>query len=483
MCSRASIMVVLIGLLALAPSARADSVTIPWGEVKSPYLREVLYDFAQHQYFSAVGRLLGERWRGAVKAEKAQSELMLAYAYLAYGMHADATIILQQLPQNTLTDETRNLLLLELANMRFQRGDLAGASKAVQKISGVMSESLQQRKIVFEAILLLRQQRYEPALTKLRTLRGSTDWAALGYFNLGTTLLRLNQRAEGEEWLRRVADRSSNDSEALALRDRANLVLGFSSLRAQSVLQAKNYFQQIPLNSPFSSRALLGAGLTFEALREPKQALAAWLELTHRNAADRTVLEGLLAVPYAYSELGGHEQSVQQYQIALNTFNVELNQVEASMAQVKRGELINTIVDHLTHARAEAFNENQTFPAIPEAVYLQGLYESHAFQTALRNYRDLRVMEKQLARWATSIYALENTSDTFKKVYVDQIASKQTKLVTAAEETKQYIGRLAQAELEKRHDLLLSYARDALFKMGQVYDRGAKENDTATAPH
>lgn len=468
--------------LILATNAHAENLALQWGNIKSPYLREVLYDFAQHKYYSAVGRLLAERWRGSVKPEKTQSELMLAYAYLAYGMHADATIVLQQLPQNSLTDETRNQLLLELANMRYQRGDLPGANKAIQKISGSISEPLQHRKIVFEAILLSQQKQHEPAIAKLRTLSGSSEWATLGYFNLGTTLLRMNQRAEGEEWLRRVANGTQRDNESQALRDRANFILGFSALRAQAVLQAKNYFQKIALDSPFSSRALLGMGLTFEELREPKQALAAWLELARRNAADRAVLEGLLAVPYAYSELGGHDQAVGQYKVALDTFQTELNNVEATMAQVKSGQLINTIVDHLTQARAEAFNEYQSFPAIPEATYLQGLYESHAFQTALRNYRDLRLMEKQLAGWARSIYALENTSDTFKKVYVDQIANKQTKLVTAAEETKQYIGRLAQAELEKRHGLLLTYARDALFKMGQVYDRGANAADRAARP-
>lgn len=454
-------------------AARAEPAPIDWGKLDSPYLREVVFDFRQHRFFSAIGRLLSERFRGSFKQEKTKSELMLAYAYLAYGMHADAATVLQQLAPDPLNDELRNSILLELANQRYQHGDLPGALKTGQRIAGEMSTELKQRKIVFDAVLLLRQQKYDEAVARLSTLTGQSAAAALGYFNLGTTLLRLNRRDEAEVWLRKAADTPDDDVESLALRDRANFVLGFSALRAQAAVQAKTHFQRVRIDSPFSNRALLGVGLAFEALREHKQSLAAWLELTQRNAADRAVLDGLLAAPYAYLQLGAHEQAAQQYKFALNVYDAELKNVETAVEQARSGALIGAIVEHLSQARAEAFNEYQTFPAVPEARYLGPLYQSHEFQAALRNYRDLKLMEKQLADWATTIYSMKNMSDTFIKVYVDQIAAKQTKLVTAAEEMKQYIGRLALAELERHRQMLLGYAREALFKLGQSYDRGA----------
>jgi len=456
---------------AYATMAHATDTPVKWGELKSPYLREALYDFAQNKYFSAIGHLLAERWRPALKPEKTKTELMLAYSYLAYGMHADAAAVLQQLPQDALTDELRNQFLLELANARYQRGDLIGAIKAAQKVSGEMSTSLRHRKIGFDAIVLLQQKQTEQALALLQTLKGDSEWAAFGYYNLGVTLLRNERRAEAEEWLKKVGNNNYPDAESRALRDRANYILGFSALKAQATLQAKNYFQQVPLDSPFSNRALWGIGLTFQTLREPKQALAAWLELSKRNAADRSVLDGLLAIPYAYAELGAYDQSVKQYRIALETIQTEIKHVEAAIEQVRIGSMLNVIVDNISQARSEAFNEYQNFPVGPESRYFAGLYESHSFQTALRNYRDLRLMEQQLQRWAGAIYSMENASDTFKKVYVDQIAAKQTKLVTAAAEMKQYIGKLALAELENRLARLRGYTTDALFKLGQMYDR------------
>ena len=457
-----------------ATVVHSAEMPVQWGELKNPYLREALYDITQHRYFSAIGLLSAARWRPALQAEKVKIELMLAYAYLAHGMHADAAAILQQLPQHPLTDELRNQFLLELANARFQRGDLLGTIKAAQKVSGAMSPALRHRKIGFDASVLLYQKQTDQALALLRTLKGESEWAAFGYYNLGVTLLRNENRSEGEEWLKKVAASNYFDPESRALRDRANYILGFSALKAQATLQAKKHFQQVPLDSPFSNRALWGLGLTFQALREPKQALAAWLELAQRNPADRSVLDGLLAIPYAYADLGGYEQSVKHYQIALETIQAQIKHVETAIEQVRVGGMLNVIVDNISQARSEAFNEYQNFPIGPESIYLAGLYETHAFQTALRNYRDLRLMELQLQRWAGAIYSMENTSDTFKKVYVDQIAAKQTKLAAAAAEMKQYIGKLALTELENRRARLRGYTADALFKLGQMYDRDGR---------
>ena len=457
-----------------AASVHAAATPVQWGELKNPYLREALYDITRHKYFSAIGLLLAARWRPALKPEKAKTELLLAYAYLAHDMHADAAAILQPLPQHALTNELRNQFLLELANARHQRGDLLGTVKAAQKISGEMSPALRHRKIGFDASVLLQQKQTDQAITLLRTLKGESAWATFGHYNLGVTLLRNENRPEGEEWLKKVAANTYPDVESRALRDRANYILGFSALKAQATLQAKKYFQQVPLDSAISNRALWGLGLTFKTLREPKQALAAWLELSQRDAADRTVLDGLLAIPYIYADLGGYDQSVKHYRIALETIQMEIKHVEVAIEQLRIGGLLNVIVDNIAPARSEAFNEYQNFPARPEARYLAGAYETHAFQTALRNYRDLRLMEQQLQRWARAIRSVENTSDTFKKVYVDQISAKQTKLAGAAEEMKQHIGRLALAELENRLARLRGYTADALFKLGQMYDRDTR---------
>lgn len=472
--TRGIALVLTLALALTAHGAAAEDLSIDWGTLESPYLREVQFDFTRHRYFSALGHLLSERLRGTFKREKLKSELMLAYAYLAFGMHIDANTVMQQLPQAAMNDELRNQVLLELADLRYERGDLAGAIKIMQRVSTDLNPVLAQRKLVFDALLLLQQQQHEQAIELLSKLRGETTWAGLGYFNLGTTLLRMNRRDDAEQALKRVTAISGNDPELTALRDRAHFVLGFSALRAKAALQAKNYFQRIALDSPFSSRALLGLGLAFESLRDHKQSLAAWLELINRDAADRAVLDALLAVPYAYTQLGAHEQAVKRYKAALDTYQTELNHVESMIVDVRSGEAVAKLVDNLTSADSHSFDELETSPLAPQARYLGGLLESHAFQTALRNYRDLRVMQDQLSGWAKAVYSVPNMSDTFARVYVDQIAAKQTKLAVAAEEMKQHIGRMAIVELERRKSMLLGYVKEAFFNLGITYDRGAE---------
>lgn len=470
---RAVVALALLACTAWCNTARANDVDIDWGKVENPYLREVLFDFAQHRYFSALGHLLAERRRGTFKDEKARSEIMLAYAYLAYGLNADAGAVLQQLPPEMSNNELRNRVQLELANRQYQRGDLANALRATQRVSPDIGGELADHRNVFEAILLAQQQQHEQAVALLRKVRGTSVWSALGYFNLGTTLLRLNRRDEAEAALEKVVDLPNNDPEISALRDRANFVLGMNALRLQSSVQAKKYFQRIPLDSPFSNRALLGIGLAYNSLREHREALAAWSELTQRNAADRAVLDAWLAVPYAYSQLGGHEQSVARYKTALETFETELNNLDDALVQVRNGKVINTIVDQMMKGSPLARGDALSMPDVPEARYMRRLYESHAFQGALRNYRDLKLMQAQLASWAKSIYAVPNMSETFARVYVDQIANKQTKLATTAEEMKQFLTQLAVADMEKQRESLTGYVREAFFNLGQSYDRRA----------
>ncbi len=466
---------VLVLLLAAATApASAEDISVDWGELQSPYLREVKFDFDRHRYFSALGHLLAERMRGTFKGEKLKSELMLAYAYLAFGMHIDASVVMQQLPADAMNDDLRNQVLMELANIRYERGDLPGAIKLMQRVSNnLTTPDLVQRKQTFDAVLLLQQQQYDQAIEVLEKMRGDSTWAGLGYFNLGTTLLRMNRQSDAEQALKRVLSISREDPEVAALKDRANFVLGFNALRKQSALAAKSHFQEIALNSPFSNRALLGVGLAFESLRDYKQSLAAWLELIDRNPADRSVLDALIAVPYAYTQLGAHEQAVTRYKSALEIYQSELNNVETMMGDVRSGNTAGVLVDKLTRTDVEAFNEFEAFPAIPEVRYFGRLLESHAFQSALRNYRDLKIMQEQLSGWAKAVYSIPNMSETFIKVYVDQIAAKQTKLAVAAEEMKQYIGSLAMAELEKRRVLLQGYVKEAFFNLGVSYDRGA----------
>ncbi|NIW25563.1 MAG: hypothetical protein GWN29_13900, partial [Gammaproteobacteria bacterium] len=62
--------------------------------------------------------------------------------------------------------------------------------------------------------------------------------------------------------------------------------------------------QRVRLEGPFSNKALLGVGWADAERGDYRAALSPWLELRQRNIIDPAVQESLLAVPYAFSQLG-----------------------------------------------------------------------------------------------------------------------------------------------------------------------------------
>ena len=101
------------------------------------------------------------------------------------------------------------------------------------------------------------------------------------------------------------------DEEGRALRDKANVALGFAALKAGKPQDARTYLQRVRLQGIEANAALLGFGWAADALGSPKLALVPWVELAGRDASDSAVLEAQLAVPYAYAELHADAQALQ----------------------------------------------------------------------------------------------------------------------------------------------------------------------------
>ena len=463
-------------LCLLSTAARAD-LEIDWRNNENPYLREAQMDIELGNYFSAIGHLLAERHRGTFGKEQSKAELMLVYAYLKYGMHSEAAGVLQPLPVEKRYTRYLVNLLLELATMRYQRGYLDGAQQILEVIDeGRMSYPQLEQKYNLSALILLQQDKTQDAINVLSAIRDTDAWGLVGKFNLGTAMIRRNMVKSGREMLESVAGEHAGTPELQALRDRVFYTLGFLDLQTMDLANARTHFQSVQLDSPFANRAMLGLGIAHAATGDHADAINVWRELAKRNSSDPSVLEALLAIPMSLTELGDHSQSIDSYQKALDTFRSEIRRIDSLTEDVKKGALIEVLLQKML-ASGEGVTAPDAIPALPEFQYLRGLYESHAFQVAVNNYRDLRLMEQRLRAWADNIYKIPDMSRTFKKVYVDKIAAQQSTLTTAAAELKQHISKLALAELSKRKQQVISYSKQALFAMAQNYDTSAFKSD------
>lgn len=466
----------LIGLGLALSGQCAAGLTINWNTVRNPYVAEALYELDQGHYFSAIGHLLAERKRGTFGSDQKQADMMLAYAYLSYGMHHEATKILAEVSERGERSRYLDEMWMELAKMRFQRGYLGLAEHALAQISDSSRYALIEEKKNVLALIYMQQDKMDDAVNLLNEVKGDSDWALIAKYNLATTMVRRRQIKLGYSLLKSMTQLVRDTPEMNALIDKINYTLAYTAIQDGRLDEAVHYFEAVRLESPFASRAMLGLGLALASAQKHTQAVTIWQELLQRHPSDTSVLEARLAIPLSLTELGASSQAIEGYQQALNTYRQEIRKLDEIAQSINDGSLITVLLQKLMNDGENSLDMTQ-MPDLPEFRYLQGLYEGHSFQVAIRNYRDLRLMEHRLRQWATHIYQIPDMSNTFKKIYVNQIAEKQSKLVTAAEELKQHIASLALDTLQQRKEAIVDYTRHALFAMAQKYDTNSFETE------
>jgi len=84
----------------------------------------------------------------------------------------------------------------------------------------------------------MAQGQYDQAAALLDGWKGPADWQAYARFNLGVALLRSGKTAQGEQQLDAVGQLAGDSEELLALRDKANLALGYILLQNKDAARA-----------------------------------------------------------------------------------------------------------------------------------------------------------------------------------------------------------------------------------------------------
>src|SRR5690606_26208568 len=114
---------------------------------------------------------------------------------------------------------------------------------------------------------------------------------------------------------------------------------------------------------------------------EYRRALAPWLELKERSLLDAAVQESLLAVPYAFSQLGADGQAAEHYLDAIAAFDAEIARIERSKTAVDGGALVAALAG--TDSLGSGWYWRlDSIPDTPESRYLYELLSTHAFQEA-----------------------------------------------------------------------------------------------------
>jgi hypothetical protein len=425
-------------LAALAPLANAAPVVeqeaipgLPAVKVQDLHYGDVLFHFYQQDYFDSLVRLAAYRDQGRLAAHARDAELLRGGLYLSLGQHREAREIFERLLADpTGPQEIRDRAWFYLGKVLYASGLYEESDRALRQPAGTLPEDMEAERRLLIAQGLLYRQRYEDAIAELSGWQGPRYWLAYGQFNLGVALVRAGEPERGLALLDSVGQLDTRWPEMMALRDKANLAIGYAKLQAGEPAAARLALERVRLEGPQSSKALLGAGWADAAAKQYESALLPWQELQGRNLLDAAVQESYLAVPYAYAELGAMAQAVEHYERAIAAYDAERARIGESIGAIRSGQLLAAAMKAGGDERGGWFAQLATLPDSPESRYLYHLMAGNEFQEGLKNYRALDAMAKNLSGWQESVAAFHDMVETRKQAFDLKLPAADARLAT-----------------------------------------------------
>jgi hypothetical protein len=414
-----------LALTAVQGAAAAEDVVVPPLVVKDPHYGDALFYFYQARYFTAVTDLMVSQHFERMPHHTDDAEILRGGLYLSYGLHKEAGEIFAQLIEHGASPAVRDRAWLYLAKIRYQKGLLAEAEDAINRIVHWLPPELEEERILLKANLLMARQDYADAAKELELIKSKTAAARYAHFNLGVALIKEGDKQRGTALLDEVGTMPAANEEFLALRDQANLALGFAALQTNDPQHARTYLERVRLNGMLANKALLGFGWASATLKDPKAALVPWTELSSRLPADAAVLEAKLAVPYAFAEFGAYGQALDRYKDAIAIFEHENTDLDESIAAIRSGTLLKGLLERNPGEELGWFWNITELPPLPHPGHLAQVLAKHEFQEAFKNYRDLQFLAQNLNHWRQTLAALNDMLENRRHAFAERLPAVQ----------------------------------------------------------
>jgi len=395
--------------------------------LKDLYFGEALYYAFQGDWFDAIARLdtelaqhyrLDEPERDTLYYHINQAEFAVGDFELAYRMHQRAGRAISAVINGNVEEPIRNEAIFRLARIYFQKDQPINALYAVDSISGEVPQPIADDLKFLRAEILMANGRFAEAANILKNLQDVENLEGFSTYNLGVALIRDGRENEGRQYLDRTGKINSDNPLILAIKDKANLVLGTKLMEDNKFENARQVLDRVRLNGPFSNRALLSLGWADAFQNNFGRAIVPWSILSGREVTDAAAQEAMLAAPYAYSKLNVYNKAALMYSRALFNFGAELDKLEASIKSIREGHFLKALVREELKQDANWVIKLRNLPRTPETYYLIDLMASNDFQESLKNYLDLEQLRKKLETWEGDLNAYEEIIERRRTYYV-----------------------------------------------------------------
>ncbi len=386
--------------------------------IKDLHYGEVLFHFYQEDYFTSIVHLLAARDLNRTSNHVPEDELLLGGIDLSYGLHKESKRIFNKLLEGNVRETIKNRAYYYLAKIYFQRGYLDESAEFLSNVSGPVQESIFGELKLLTGQVYMSQGNYGAAISSLDNWKASKNYKHYANYNLGIAHTKRGDIETGIDYLKKVGKLKAETETLRTLRDRANLASGLTLIQNDRPEDAIEYLEKVRLEGLYSNLALLGIGWANTNANRHNYALAPLMELRNRSAYHSEVQEGILALAHAYNAMGLHGRAVQAYEKAADIYLTEAQELSYAANEIEQGALVSALLDRTKGGPQMGwFWTLRDLPELPEVKYFTELLAEHEFHEALKNFRDLLFLKKNLMYWDENIQIYLTMLDTRKARY------------------------------------------------------------------
>lgn len=359
--------------------------------VKDLLFGQSLFNFYQGKYFSAITNLMVSDKKGLLKKQGQDAQIFLGGLYLGYELHQEADrIFTAMIDEAKIVDETaKDRAWFYLGKTQYRQNQFREAKESFEKVKDGLPENRENERLNYLANIYLHENNYKKAIENLDLIDSDSSWKNFAQFNIGVSYVRQGEVKEGIAELEEIGKIKTEDKEMAAVRDKANLALGYASIRNKNYKRSHEFFKKIRLEGPQSHKALLGLGWAYLSSEAYNNALVSWMELENKSILDPSVQEALLAIPYTLEKLDKKALAIEKYNIASKKYDAELKKFNTVKRAITKGELIASLRPGSLGEEAALPRYNTTLPESITVPYIQKLLATHEFQAAFNRYQEI----------------------------------------------------------------------------------------------
>ena len=412
----------------------AQQAEVPNSAQLEKAYQQVLYEYYQGNFSSALTQMaiLEQKFPEGLthipdflSGHQVEPELLKGGMSLAYGLDNQAADIFLRLLKNNTTPEVSAFSWLLLGKTYYQKRQFSDAARAFQNIEQEAAEeyfeqSTRDNWLYMQSQLhgfLLDEDAKAGDVKWLEQLSSDSIYRDYVQYNQALALLQKGQDQQAMSGLSSLANQDSSfvsrwmgwaapifseddeqdvAAERDAIRDRANLTLGYTLLKNEEPHQAFRVFENIRTQGLDAEAALLGYGWAAAKKNELQTALSIWQRLMHMPQDSEYTLEAYLASAYAYENAFAPRQSMQVLQLGLNRFEQALDDLNQATLQVNQPQFILGLLANDNQPQSELDEQSQP---LKNTQLFNSVAVTSEFRAGLSALQESRLLQAKMQNW------------------------------------------------------------------------------------